>query len=167
MLTKIFRILCDIVIFLIAFIIATLSGVYRLLQDIYHHYSSRHKITYLRAIRASLLRQQEIIISQLANIDAAIIEQTQSTSLAITELNWEDNMPSTSSSEDQTQAPQFIPTRIRRRYTPLRTPEEEHRNNIIVWVNELRAKTTSKMELQNENQAPITPGHDITTSPLI
>ncbi len=115
-----------------------------MLQDIYHRYSSRHKITYLQAIRASLLRQQEIIISQLANIDAAIIEQTQSTSLAITELNREDNMPSTSSSEDQTQAPQFIPTRTRRRYTPPRTPEEEHRSNIIVWVNELRAQNNKQ-----------------------
>jgi hypothetical protein len=28
-------------------------------------------------------------------------------------------------------------------------------------------KTTGKMEQQNENQAPITPGQDITTSPLI
>ncbi len=155
MLTKVLCLLCDIFIFLIAFLNATLSGIYRLLQDIYHRYSSGHKITYLRAKHASLLRQQEIIVSQLADIDSAIIEQTQSTSLVSTVLHREDNTPPTSSSEDQPQAPLVAPTRILRRiinrqssvgvpyplpYTPPRTPEEEHRNNIIIWINELCAQ---------------------------
>jgi hypothetical protein len=114
MLTKVICFLCDIIIFLIVFLIATLSGVYRLLQDIYHRYSSRHKIPYLWAVHASLLHQQEIIDSQLAYIDTAIIEQTQSTSLESTDLNRQDNTPFTSSTEHQTQAPPVTPTRIRR-----------------------------------------------------
>jgi hypothetical protein len=140
---------------LIAFLIATLSGIYRLLQEIYHRYSSRHKVAYLRALRSSLLRQQEIIVRQLAGIDTILTEQTQLTSSARTVLNCDERTPSTSLSEDQQQSQLVTPTRIRQRtgnrqssifipyplpYTPPRTPEEERRNNITIWINELRAQ---------------------------
>jgi hypothetical protein len=114
----------------------------------------------LQAERQALLVQRDYISRQIAKLDELLQSTTsQTNSVATTEP---ENLPATPSpsipsqhNASQRSTPPRSGPHNRRRpvrigqpypipYTPPRTPEEERRNNVIAWLNDLRLQNQLK-----------------------
>jgi hypothetical protein len=160
MLLIIFDLLCDIITFLLNCIINIISRLRYLCRRYYSTALSSYQCHRLQAERQALLIQRDYISRQIAQINELLHSTTSpSNSVVTAEI---ENLPVTPSpsitlqrNASQRSTPPRSGVHHRHRsvrighpypipYTPPRTPEEERRNNVIAWLNELRLQNQLK-----------------------
>jgi hypothetical protein len=141
----------------ILFFINTLTLLFELFCCLAHHLKTRASavpsLTKLQATRSELLQQQVALSQRLADIDTVIASFQQSSIQPQQDLTQQNPAVASPHTTTTHLARHSTPPRQRRRtstkpssigkpyplpYTPPRTPEEERRNNIIAWINDLR-----------------------------
>jgi hypothetical protein len=145
------------------FIIFLLNTLTNLLFNFHHHYST-HNLPddtdtqhhrHLQAACATLLRHKDELSRRIEEIDIAIHNLQESPTTSISRLPTEASKAVLSPESTRLQTLQRTPIRIRTTnnnrqsrandpyplpYCPPRTPDEERKNRIVAWVNELRTK---------------------------
>ena len=141
-LISLINLLYDIVLFLLSTIITILSALQRSLQHSRVTVPLPQQLIHLQADRSALVRQQEELSHQIAVLDA-LIHSLQRSSPSIQILPQQISPPrsrgQTTTRHSRIGTPYPLP------FNPPPTPEEERRNRIIAWVNDLR----------KQNQTPI------------
>jgi hypothetical protein len=166
MFTILLHLFCDVIKFLLTILTHFISILLsRPLQPLPTADSLPNQLICLRAKRSALIAQWDLIQHQIADLDASInviiqLSDSNQTSNALSspQLSRPHLSPPSSTPTHQTQhptptTPQWTcstthPTSTGKPYPipylPPCTPEEERRNNIIIWVNELRARNYNK-----------------------
>jgi hypothetical protein len=168
MFTILLHFFCDVIKFLLSILSHFISIIQsRPLQPLPTADSLPNQLICLRAQRSALIAQRDLIQHQIADLDASInviiqLSDSNQTSNALISPQLSRPHLSSPSSTPTHQTQHHTPTTPQRRrtrstthptstgkpypipYLPPRTPEEERRNNIISWVNELRARNHNK-----------------------
>jgi hypothetical protein len=148
--------LLDYIYAFILFLINILIIFFELFCRLFHHLQTRASsvstLTKLQATRSVLLQQQADLSRRVADIDAAIASIQRSSNPIQQELTQQSsavaNLYTTPSSVQHSTPPRHRRRTVQRPssigkpyplpYNPPRTPEEERRNNIVAWINDLR-----------------------------
>lgn len=147
--------LCDFINILITAITTILSELQNYTRQRSLLRSRDNQLTRLQAEHSALLLQRDNLSKQIATLETLMLTAGQTLSATNRPQQTESDPSSSSLHTLHVPPPQPIPPRTptRRRtqrssigipyplpYTPPRTPEEQRRNNIIEWINELRSK---------------------------
>jgi hypothetical protein len=154
-----FDYLCNIVIIIISSIANTLILIKNYLRRFQLPETLDQQIIRYQTRRSELLAQRDEISRQLTDIDNAIqnlhrlasTEQRatpQRTSTYLSPIRTSSHRSSQTTTPNSARRPRIRHSSIGIPYplpfNPPRTPEEERRNSIIIWVNELRARNNIK-----------------------
>ena len=150
--TLLLNYICAFILFVINILTIFFQLFCRLLQYLRTRASSVPTLTKLQATRSVLLQQQANLSRHIADIDAAIVS-LQQPSIPIQQVLTQQSSVVANPHMTPHSVQHSTPPRHRRRtiqrpssigkpyplpYTPPPTPEEERRNNIIAWINDLR-----------------------------
>jgi hypothetical protein len=150
--TLLLNYICAFILFVINILTIFFQLFCRLLQYLRTRASSVPTLTKLQATRSVLLQQHADLSWRIADIDAAIASIHQSSNHIQQDFTQQSPVvanPRTMSHSAQHSTPPRHRQRTIQRpssigkpyplpYTPPPTPEEERRNNIIAWINDLR-----------------------------
>ncbi len=159
----IFDLLCHVVLSLLYSITALLPILYCSFIKFYGNEPPYLQLRFLKSFHDALVFQGEDILWQVAELDTIIHHMYTSICPSPTVQH----LFTSSATQHITMYPDSMPitpTRLCRRrhshqhsvgrpyplpFTPARTPDEEHRNSIIEWVNNLHFKQYNKMTTNN------------------
>jgi hypothetical protein len=169
MITILLHLFCDFLRFFLISIIHCITIFQSYMRSLHSMDSLATQLQKLQAKRSTLLAQCDSLQQQIAHLDASITCINRlSTSISLTSPESQEQVTNFSAMSTQRISsippnstnfpPQHTPQRRNYRpntcrsfigepyplpFTPPRTPEEKCRNNIIIWVNELRSQNNT------------------------
>ena len=156
--TLLLDLLRDLIVFLLNTITTLVSAIHHSERQLKQGETIQEERARLQVARSALVLQQADITRRIDDIDVAIQQLNQRYSAVQSDPPPPSNTPLQQSTNLQSVPTPSTPPNVRSRiqhrvssigrpyplpYTPPRTPEEQRRNNIINWVNEMRKRNNT------------------------